>query len=244
MRKSAKRMLTLNLFIGWGSAFADSPDGREILLKAQSAVKAVQVVTYNAEYSITGYYARELPSVRGRVVLGKQSALKLDRFVCDVKLRLPGSEEWTDYPIGSNGDKFFLFDHKAKLLREDIDPMVMGPLARHAQRILLRDFAAVEPFKDDLAAKSITLREAASVGGEDCYVVHASQRPSLPYDMVWHISKKDFLPRRVERIFKRETEEATTSITLTDLRVDPKSDKDPFEAVLPSGYSKTEAFPE
>lgn len=219
-------------------------DGRAVLLKAQAAMKSAKVISYNGELAITGYYARELPEVRGKVVIGKQSELKLDRFVCDVKLKMPGSQDWLEYPIGSNGDKYFRLDHAQKLLREDIDPLIMGTRARHAQRVLLRDFAAAEPMKNDLAAASITLRESESVAGEDCYVVFAATWPAQPYDTQWHISKKDFFPRRLQRIFKREAEGATTSITLNGLKVDPPSERDPFEAVLPAGYTKTDQFPE
>lgn len=235
----------LGSFLIVASVSAEEPlDGRAVLLKAQAAMKAAQVISYNGELAITGYYARELPEVRGRVIIGKQSALKLDRFVCDVKIKLPKSEEWLEYPIGSNGDKYFRFEHAQKLLREDIDPLIMGTLARHAQRILVRDFAAAEPMKNDLAAASITLRDSESAGGEDCYVVFAATWPAQPYDTLWHISKKDLLPRRLQRLFKRETEGATTTITLNDLKIDPPSDRDTFEAVLPAGYTKTDQFPE
>ena len=81
------------------------------------------------------------------------------------------------------------------------------------------------------------------VGGEDTYHVWVKYGVQNQ-EADWYFSKKDFLPRRVDRLFPaREGAPAGgRSLIVTSVTPAPKFDKDPFKLDLPEGYTKSDDF--
>jgi outer membrane lipoprotein-sorting protein len=241
----------LSLFVVSGAVAQDTgtqsgepTDGREILKKAAEAAKNVKLVGYEAEYSSTGWVKPYVADVKGKVVVGEQSKWELDRFLCEVTLKPPGSEESHQFSAGSNGDLFFLVDSKTKTVYADIDSAVLGSQGRHIMRVLLRQFGAPDPFKEELEAKSIELKGTETVHGEECY--HVFVKPEAPPEQDWFFSKRDLLPRKVIRSYLNQqdpkAEKGTTQLTITDLEANLRVAVDPFKVKVPKGYTKTDEF--
>ena len=222
----------------------DSDDAKAILKKSAAAVKKVKTVRYQADYLATAWIIPFVPKVKGKVLMGQQSESENNRFRCDVKLQMPNSDEVQELTAGCDGDLYFLLDPVSKMAYEDIDPAVMGRHDRNVQRVLMPVFGAPEPFKDELEAESVELKETVTIEGEPCYEIHVPKE--APPSLIWYVSKKDLLPRRVVRVYpSREDpkgEDGTTQLTIFKLEVNPKLDKDPFKLHVPEGFTKTEDF--
>ncbi len=223
----------------------DLTDAREILEKADQAIRKVSVISYRAEYGATTWVQQFVPGVTGKAILGKPSKWDIPRFWCDVKLQKYGSEEVQEFTAGCDGDVYFLIDPKTKMAHEDMDDAVLGSQARNIQRALLPEFSRPKPFGDILEPEgdppTIELKGTAKVGDVECYQV--SVKHKSPPELLWSISKKDFLPRKVVRTYKNpQGEEGTTELAMFDLKINPKLDKDPYKLVTPPGFTKTDEF--
>lgn len=242
-------------------------EAREILKKANAATKLVKRISYHAQFTGTGWVIKFVADVRGTTVMDGRSEWDIDRFRSKVKLRKPrkdDSDESTDgskeksktedpwssevqaYTAGSDGDVYFLIDPAAKMAYEDMDPAVLGSNGRNIQRLVLPQFSAEEPFKKELEAESVELIGTESVAGEDCYRLTIKTCETSPAAVDWYFSKKDWLPRKVVRIYNNrkdpEGEPGTTELTISRLVLNPKLSKNPFKLVVPPGFTKTDDF--
>lgn len=217
-----------------------APEAVEFAKKIAEALRNAKVVSYKAAYTPTGWVAQRVPSVEGTATVGDQSKHKIDAFTVKVKMRKAGSEEVTEMEAGSDGNEYFLIDAKAKTCYKDLDPAVLGAQGRNVQRIVLRDFASSEPLADIIKGGEIELRGDAKVGEEECREIYMKFPDTGA--MVWSVSKKDYLPRKVTRLVKGEEGEATTELIISDLVVNPQFVRNPFEMICPEGFKKTDEF--
>lgn len=271
-----KRIITVtgSCLVVWvlasGQALGDE-SGKDILKRAAAAAKKITSVSYKAEYTGTGWVAQFVADVRGTAMIGGRSEWDIARFRCDVKLRTPRPKDddkdddkenageakknesqglWSDevksFTAGSDGDVYFLIDPQVKIAYEDMDPAVLGTNSRNLQRVILPEFSAKEPFKEALEAKSVEISGSESVAGEDCHRVTVKTGESSPAAVDWYISKKDYLPRKVVRIYNNRSDpegpQGTTELTISQLVINPKFKADPFKLVVPSGFKKTDEF--
>ncbi|MGD2111055.1 MAG: DUF2092 domain-containing protein, partial [Phycisphaerae bacterium] len=155
-----------------------------------------------------------------------------------------GSEELIEVTAGSDGDVYFLVDPKTKMAHEDMDVAVLGTNARNIQRPVMGEFADAKPFHDILEpdgdAPTIELKGTTKIADHDCYEVLVKGKS--PPEFQWFISKTDFLPRKVVRTYEQEGEKGTTELAISDLKINPKLDKDAFKVDVPPGFTKTDEF--
>ncbi|MEK6799609.1 MAG: hypothetical protein AABZ12_11635 [Planctomycetota bacterium] len=223
----------------------DLKDGKQILEKSREALMKVKVASYEARYLGTGAAKDWVPQVDGRVIVGSTAEFDVPRFFCDVSIRKTGSEESKKYTAGCDGNEYYLLDAAAKKAHYDIDPVVLGSDSRNIQRVLVREFGGKNPLDAELKSETIELKGTASVEGEDCYEVYVAIKNSSQKATVWHIGKKDFLPRKLQRVYPPRdgaTEDGITELVIHKLVLDPKTDKDPFKLVVPEGYQATDEF--
>lgn len=245
-----KTLIGLALFLAMGpvataqdskQAGGISPDAVKILEKSEAALKKVTVARYQASFKGTKWVEALVPAVEGTATIGKRSKWDVDPFFVEVKLTSKDADAPIDCTAGSNGDTFFLIDAENKTVYEDMDPMVLGSRSRDIQRVLMREFADPKPFENTEKATTVQLKGTQRVGGEECYVlyVEGEQPPTLLY----YIAIKDYLPRKVTRVYKNdEGEEGTTELTIRNLTVNPSFVKNPFALVVPAGFTKTDDF--
>ena len=234
---------------GWASdpaspGGAELTDAKEVLKKADEAVRKVGTVSYSATAKSTGWLESRAPSAEGTAVLSGKGKTQQDmaKFLIKVKSTPPGSSEPVEITGGSDGETFFLIDPATKTVYEDIDPAVMGKNMRLIQGLMARCFTLEEPFADELKAEKVELRDSVKVGDDDCYQV-AIPNPNGQGESIWYFAKKDFLPRRRDRIMVNPAgEKGSREVNLADLKVDPALEGNPFKAVTPEGFKKTDDF--
>lgn len=227
-------------------AGATGEDGRAILKKSVLALKKIKLVSYEGEYRTAGWITERLGLrlVKGQAVLGGQSKWGLDRFRCDATLELVDQKKPQHLTAGSNGDLFYLIDHRTKTVYEDIDSGVLGTHGPHLQRILMREFNQEKPFREELAKAEITLDGNEEVDGTMCHKLSISGVGSADTS-IWFISKTDYLPRRVHRIYAAQNESGesgSTVLTISNISIDPKFGMSPFRAYPSEGFTKTDDF--
>ena len=217
-------------------------DALEIIKKADAAAKELKVVQYKAVTKGLGADEARLPTVEGTVVMSGWLGFGPEKYRYEVKVQRPGSSEIAEYSAGSDGNLVFLIDPSKKIAYQDIDPAVLGSNARVIASIAVRKLLNPEAFADEIKAEKVELKGSAKIADQDCYEVHVSYGGDFG-DGVWFFSKKDFLPRRLERTFPSQGgATGGRQTTLTDLVVSPKLDKDPFKLTLPEGFTKTDDF--
>ena len=216
-------------------------DPMEILKKAESALKKVRLARYKARTRGTSWIKAYVPIAEGEVMIGEPSEHDIERFRCTVKITPIGSEETIELTAGSDGDIYYMIDPQTKTVYADMDPAVMGSRARDPRPVLLRTLVSKEPLAEELKAKSIELKEDAEVEGEDCYQVQVTRPDSR--ELIWFISKRDSLPRRVDGVYKNpKGEPGTTELVLWDLVTEPTFRLAPFELVVPEGFTRSDDF--
>ena len=224
---------------GEGSS-GDNP-AKAVLKKSREAIKKTKVVSYNADYTATGYIKQWVSDARGQVIVGEKAKFDVPRFRLDITMAGQEDKPEKRYSLGCDGDEYFLIDEESKTVYADLDPAVLGSNSRAFRRVILPEFGDAEAFKEELKAETVELRDAESVGGEDCDVVFVKNES--PPDIMWWISKKDQLPRQVRRLYKQEDRgEGTTELTLKQLQANPSVKEDPFAVRVPEGFKKTDEF--
>jgi len=221
------------------SASADDP--KEILKKSEAALQKVKFVRYDGKYKGIGWATEHVPSIEGSVMLGEPSEYDIDRFRCEIKLTPVKSDKTIELTAGSDGDVFYLLDPAVKTVYADMDVAVLGTHSRDLQRILMRPFVAKDPLADELKAEQVALEGTVDVAGEACYEVHVTT--SETQEIVWFISTKDWLPRRVDRHYKNPKGEiGTTQLVLSDVAAELTFTPVPFKLKVPEGFTKTDEF--
>jgi hypothetical protein len=248
MKQMIRPMMILGVFASMTAGqdaaqkSADLTDPVEILKKADAACKALDFVQYTATVQGSGAAESFVGKSSGTVVLKGRTNSGAAQYRYEAKLERAGSSDINDITVGSDGKTYFLIDAKAKKVYEDIDPAVVGTAGRAVRGLTMGEYLHPKPYSDEINGKKQELKGTTKVGDEDCYEVHVQYgREGL--EATWFFSKKDFLPRRVDRRFQVPTgEKGGTQLIVTKLTVDPKLDKDPFKLVVPEGFTKIDDF--
>jgi len=225
-----------------GAPSGDLTDPVEILKKADAACKAAKFVQYTASFKGLNAEEARAPKVSGTVVLSGWANGRPEKWRYDLKIERPGSSDVSEATAGSDGKTFFVIDPKTKKAYEDIDPAVLGSTGRAVRGVTMAEFVHNEPFSDEINGEKQELKGVTKVGDEDCYEVLVKYKAQAQ-EATWFFSKKDFLPRRVDRVFTNQAgEKGGSQLIVTKLTVGPKFDNDPFKLVVPEGFTKTDDF--
>lgn len=225
------------------AAAGELTDPVEILKKTDAACKAVKAVQYEAAVEPLGAAKGQLTKFEGSYLFSGFAYGGPEKSRMEVRLSTSDSDEVRHLTGGSDGENYYLIDHKAKKAYEDMDPQVMGSNARALQGGMMIEFVVDDPFGHEISGKSQTLKGSETIAGEDCYViVVVYEHPQAP-QATWYISKKDFLPRcRLDEGKTADGREWGMRKTLSKLVADPKLSADAFKLKLPEGYTKTDDF--
>ncbi len=248
MKQTIGAMMILGMFTALASGqdaakkAGDLTDAIEILKKADEASKAVDFVQYQATAVGTGAAESRVGKASGTVTLKGRKNNAPVQYRYDIKVQAPGSSDEKDITVGSDGKTYFLIDTKEKKVYEDIDPAVVGTSGRGVRGLVMAEYGHATPFTDEIKGTKQELKGSTKVGDEDCYEIHVTYTEG-GQEATWCFSKKDFLPRRVERFFQMPTGEKGSSIlSVTKITLNPKLDKDPFALVIPEGFTKIDDF--
>lgn len=226
-----------------GQSAESQMDAIDIVKKADAATRAVKSVKYQAKVEPSPAAAGQVPVIEGTGIMAGEQQDGFDKFRFEVQVRWPGSDETSGYVIGSDRDTYYFTDARAETVYADIDPSVMGRRGRTiSQLFAMAEFTHPAPFADELDGDLIKLVGTEKIGDEECHRVHVVYATGRG-EAFWSFSQKDHLPRRVERILRRESAESVKyTVTVTELQVDPKLPEDSFKVVVPEGFTQTDAF--
>jgi len=210
------------------------PDPVELLKKTDAAAKAVKLVKYDFSFEPTGSQAANLGKAEGTVYLSGWAGNDAEKSRCEAKVSIPRSSDVHDVVVGNNGKMLFVIDNRAKTVQQNVSELRMSWVPRTAWGLRVLEFVHPTPFSDEINAKNHVLKGSTKIGDEDCYEISLDYNTTPPQSVVWVVSKKDFLPRAVERF----TAGGSLKWTISNVVVDPKLEKDPFVLVVPEGYTK------
>lgn len=247
MKRAVTLLAALSLAVGAMAQESASKDTQqkdpvEILKKADAATKAVKNVGYNATLSATGPTAARFPSGEGSVLLVQPENPDgaLGKYKVEAKMHMPNSSEVREIVIGGDGENFFLIDPANKIAYQDMDPAVIGRAGQMARALVMGEYTHPTPFSDEINADKAELEAVIKIGDVDCYQIRVTYARGGG-EAVWYFGTKDFLPRRLDRIFKQDGG-GSTQLVLTELTVNPKIAGDAFKLALPEGFTLSDDF--
>ena len=212
-----------------------------ILKRADDATKAVKLIRYDARWEGTGWVESRTWKLDGTVIAGKGGDDKPQVFLIVLAAQAPRSSEKREYTAGFDGTTYFMIDTKRSLVYVGTNGTAMGQGGRVAQALAMIEFTHSTPFTDELTGQKALLMGTKTIGGEECHHVLVVYKNGQEAE--WYFSKKDNLPRRVERIVKNSAGETAKRIrTITNLVVDPQLPEDTFKVKVPEGFKKTDEF--
>ncbi len=230
----------------WATESASSAgklsDPVEILKRAQEAVRQVKAVRFS--FVRQGILSDEgkSPRIEGTSVYSGWAQTWVQKFRVDAKVTRPGEPEPTEVVAGSDGNVVYLVDAKNKKVYADMDPAVLGAKMRFVRQSMMMYYVNPEAFEEEKKSAVKELKGMTRVGDEECYELRVG-RAGGEGSSTWFLSARDFLPRRLELTFPaREGQMGGFSMVLSNLSVNPKFDKDPFQLAVPEGYTKTDEF--
>lgn len=228
----------------------DEPDIRAILQKVDENTKALQSVSYTADFHGEGdkTIVDRIGRVRGKVIARKSkkslmgsifgSAGEVARYEGEVQL--PGNEDWTPFSIACDGRNVYRIDPFANTLTRGTLPGA-EQLLKRGRTLLMQEFVHPTPFSDELNATKTEYEGEKEIGGVPCHVIYVHYKMN-GIRARWYFAKEDLLPRRVDRIING-TEKGATVLAISDLKVDPETDAATFKLEAPEGFISKEFTP-
>lgn len=212
-------------------------DPHEVFVQADAAMKKFTTVRYHGKFDATGYMVNYSPVVEGRVILrGKSAGIKVFRY--DVKAHGLQETAPIEYSSGSDGSLFYVINPDTKKVHVGADAAIGGRRGLMSQAVGLEYFVHPNPFGDELKARHLGFMDDAEIHGEDCYVIRVKYADDRG-DAIWHIAKKDLLPRKLERLFVNdEGIPGTIRWVVKELEINPNLGPDAFKLVVPEGYTR------
>ncbi len=220
---------------------ATAEDAKSIMLKADEAIKKVYYVKYDALFQGTGFMVNTAPIVKGQTIQRGKERTGYGQYRFDVQeAKYPGSEEKLSFVSGHDGKIYYLLDPQKKVAYVQPSKDKLGSKGRLGDAIGMQYFAHPEPFADDLAATTLRLVGSSTVGDQECWEIAVTYADPNKGKGVWFISKKDYLPRRMDRLVVHPETQQPGSMQwiFTNLTIVPSKDHDVvFE--LPEGYTES-----
>ncbi len=221
---------------------AANPDDSKVLMilkKVDAATKKVKAVSYNVAVKGSGALESRRPKLTGKVILAGRGERELDKFFIEFKGEASDGSR-VEGTMGSDADEFFLLDPKTKIAYVDIDGSVLGAAGRWQRWLGMIEFVHPTPFSDEINGDKRDLKGVKKIGDQECYEIHVVYSGGQG-EATWYFSKKDFLPRRVDRWQRGPSgERGATVVILTELKADPKIDPSIFKVKIPDGWTKTD----
>jgi hypothetical protein len=217
----------------------EKPDVMEIIRNADAATKAVQAVSYRAEFWAEGDLANRMPRVTGEVLARRPVASKFWPLSMGYKApphRLrgtataPGGGATARFDCAVSGKKAFVLDHERRKCIFGSMPVVTIPYAP-AAHLRMIEYVHPTPFDDELHSKVARHEGVKHVGGVPCDVVYVLYRNGS--DSRWYFGQQDYLPRGVERLNPR----GKTILLLSEVNTTPSITEETFEPECPDGYT-------
>jgi hypothetical protein len=236
------RIVALGLAALCTSAAATALEAQstDLAARASAAFRGLNGVRYEASYRRSLVVENRTWLAEGSVVLARARADERPRVRIEARLTLPGQKAAIERALVCDGRRWCLFDRPAHTYMSSDSAAGLGEQGEILLGLVLADLVESEAFAgwSERAPSSPT-----TFAGEPCetLVTRATARGA---EATWWLGAADLLPRRVDR--RSELAGAETQVerlTLTGLVRDPSFLRDPFEIVLPEGWTRVEPPP-
>lgn len=238
MKRTMLRLAMCGLLLtATGAQAEDETSAIEILKKVDEATKKVKSAHLKITVKWTGG-PQDATEVEGTARYSGWSFAGPEKSYYDFAVNRPGEDAPLKLTAGSDGENFYIIDHKSKIAYQDIDPGVYGSFAGMVGNFPMIEFVHPSPFTDEMNGQEQKLVGTESVEGEDCYKIDVTYAKAAQR-ATWYFSKKDFLPRRVDRQLGGR---GTRSKIIKVIDVSEKPSEADFSLKLPEGYKLTDDF--
>ncbi len=224
-----------------GEVAKEDSEAVKLLRKVDAATRAVHTARFKVKSTPGGVATEFATPTEGEGVLSGWDGQAPQRFFGRVKTQQPGSGEAIEFDAGSDGETFFLIDHKSKKVYEDIDNGVLGSARRTLGGVFMAELVHESPFDDEINAESVELQGKETVAGVECHkvrVVYGGRRG----EATWYFGTEDLLPRRRLREFENRQGKGSLDMILTHLEANPEVAADAYQLQVPEGYEKLNDF--
>ncbi len=212
------------------------PEPRVLLHQADSALRAVESASYDAEaFTLGTMRFRDgfvsISPAHGHVTLQKLG--QADSVGAKLAVGGPGAAVRTAY----DGQHIRKLDTNRKVVYVN-EPDETGRMLLSNSHHLMDLFLRTEPLREELAADSLRYDGVAVIGGVLCDIVHvAYPDTAMERSAWWFFGMDDHLPRKVMRL-RREADDQDrgTVLTLSDLTVNSPVDASAFVIKAPEDY--------
>jgi thiol-disulfide isomerase/thioredoxin len=226
---------------------AQLPDPKDILSKAESAIKNITSISYYAEYYVVGTlkYGEQdaiLSPHKGSILLvpnPDDKVLGCKFFAKGEKPKTKPEQKALPYEIAYDGVKIRKLDEGKKIVYVNDPDQAGQALLLVISDLLLEDFRSPEPLKRIHAAENIEYDGIAVIDGISCHIIHAQFADgSNPRESWWFFGIDDYLPRKVRRVdFGLPEQPIVQELTLSRLETDVAVNPSMFTIDAPEEYT-------
>lgn len=204
------------------------------------AIKKGTTVRFTAAFSVEGYAKDMIGGVEAKVV-AKREGSAWDFRLTGKGRRTPKNPE-QEFDIVYSGANAQWLDHDAKKLMNKPASQARGKSLDTAGVTNLRavnDLFGNRPFAKEMEARKISMKEAETIGGVECDVLHF-ETGSASGDMTLWIGKSDHWPRKITRENRSSERRSSMVLEFRDVVVGQAVTEGEMKIALPEGYTKEE----
>ncbi len=227
-------LLVLGLLVA--PALGDEPDLKEIISKADRTTKAVKEASYKVKVWAEGELKIPQPRIEATVKAKEGLHGQLPLVWIDGLVTLPGSDVKHSFHLILNDKQVAAIDKKEKVCTIGDLPEAIDMISEPLKAVVVREFLHPTPFSDELNADSWDYEGKKIVAGTECHVIYVVYAGGA--ETRWYFGVDDFLPHRVDRIFKSSKGKLARVLELSELDVSPKFDQTTFAIHVPEGFQQ------
>jgi thiol-disulfide isomerase/thioredoxin len=222
-------------------AWAEPPDARSVLQQAETAIRSLKAVRYQARGEAEGILTASLPKMEGTVTLVAVPGQDVPKIRLDARVVPPRQTQPVTLELASDGKRVSFAEHGQKVYIERELPGG-GGLLKSVSPLLILEFTSERPFERELKALSLRHVGVEKVGGVECDVVQVAFAEDGG-EARWYIAKNDHLPRQIERIMETPVGRTSVITSLTSLEVSPPVKEEQFRLEKPAGFAELTPLP-
>ena len=223
-------------------ALGGNPDLKELLSKVNRTAEAVEIVSYEAVAWGEGVLKGHVPRFRATVRMKQGSAGHPPHFRVDGTRQEPKSNDTSTVHVVADDKQAMSLNERTKECTIGSLPEAVVLIAESLRTVCLSRFTDPAPFKHELGADSLEYEGKKSISGTECHVIHVIYAEDEG-EARWYFGIEDFLPHRVDRIFRAGTREGIHVLELSDIDTTPEFDEGTFATAVPKGYAEVKYEP-
>lgn len=213
-----------------------------ILRRAAEAAKAGAVIQYKTSVQPFGTTKPVPPRLEGTVLFSGWKDKDPEKFRYDITILPMEASGGSKITIGSDGTVFYVIDHDQKKVYSGLSFNVFGGFTNAYASFPITELVRAKPFEFEINSGGVSLVGGKKVGTEDCYEIDVKYGAKVTQDLaLWFISKKDYLPRRLDKVnIRGDGKRLGRQVMLSDIVINPPLPADAFALKIPAGYQKLE----